>query len=68
MDALIVETIGHEKFWEDVENWIKLTKPIYLLIKFADDEVSKMSEFYEKMDMKLGELHGPLNYYSLPLV
>ncbi|XP_004513749.2 uncharacterized protein [Cicer arietinum] len=54
--ALVAETIGSDFFWEEVEHVVKITKPIYLLIKFADGEGPKMGEFYEKIDSMLGEI------------
>ncbi|XP_004499524.1 uncharacterized protein [Cicer arietinum] len=54
--ALVAETIGSDFFWEEVEHVVKITKPIYHLIKFADGEGPKMGEFYEKMDSMLGEI------------
>ncbi|XP_074327630.1 uncharacterized protein LOC141665546 [Apium graveolens] len=32
----IAATIGDDQFWEDVDNILSITKPIYLMIKFAD--------------------------------
>ncbi|XP_058760100.1 uncharacterized protein LOC131633405 [Vicia villosa] len=57
MGVLVAEKIASESFWEEVENVVKITKPIYLLIKFADGEGPKMGEFNEKMDVMLGEVH-----------
>ncbi|KAK2457259.1 hypothetical protein QL285_004554 [Trifolium repens] len=57
MGSLVAGTITSESFWEEVENVVKITKPIYLLIKFADGEGPKMGEFYEKMDVMLGEIN-----------
>ncbi|XP_004499925.1 uncharacterized protein [Cicer arietinum] len=54
--ALVAETIGSDFFWEEVEHVVKITKPIYHLINFADGEGQKMGEFYEKMDSMLGEI------------
>ncbi|KAD2804918.1 hypothetical protein E3N88_38295 [Mikania micrantha] len=48
--ATIVDTIRSEDFWDDVENILSITKPIFLMIKFCDGEGSNMGEIYEKMD------------------
>lgn len=52
----VAATIGDEDFWDEVENILAITKPIYLMIKFADGEGQKMGEVYEKMDCMLGEI------------
>ncbi|KAF2302566.1 hypothetical protein GH714_037795 [Hevea brasiliensis] len=56
MGALVAETISDDEFWEEVENIVAITKPLYLLIKFSDGESPKLGEIYEKMDSMLGEL------------
>ncbi|XP_076951533.1 uncharacterized protein LOC143624925 [Bidens hawaiensis] len=52
----VVDTIRDDGFWNDVENILKITKPIYLRVKFCDGEGPKMGEIYEKMDSMLGEI------------
>ncbi|PWA81484.1 hypothetical protein CTI12_AA186260 [Artemisia annua] len=52
----VAETIRSDKFWDDVESILAITKPIFLLIKFCDGEGTKMGEIYEKMDNMLGEI------------
>ncbi|KAL7586189.1 hypothetical protein Lser_V15G40571 [Lactuca serriola] len=52
---LVVNHIRDEDFWVEVENILRITKPIYRFIKFCDGEGSKMGEIYEKMDNMLGE-------------
>ncbi|MFS8029290.1 hypothetical protein Hanom_Chr16g01520631 [Helianthus anomalus] len=32
---LVVDTIRDDDFWDEVENILKITKPIFLLIKFC---------------------------------
>ncbi|KAK7245526.1 hypothetical protein RIF29_40372 [Crotalaria pallida] len=54
MGASVAEIIGNEMFWEDVENVIKITKPIYCVIKFADGGGSKMGEIHEKNGHNVG--------------
>ncbi|XP_021991131.1 uncharacterized protein LOC110887875 [Helianthus annuus] len=53
---LVVDTIRDDDIWGEVENILKITKPIFLLIKFCDGEGTKMGEIYEKMDNMLGEI------------
>ncbi|KAL2905823.1 Hydroxyacid-oxoacid transhydrogenase mitochondrial [Bienertia sinuspersici] len=52
----VANTISDELFWDEVENILTVTKPIYLMIKFADAEGPKMGEVYEKMDCMIGEV------------
>ncbi|KAJ9567450.1 hypothetical protein OSB04_003416 [Centaurea solstitialis] len=56
LGAKVVDTIRDEFFWEDVENILAITKPIFLMIKFSDGEGPKMGEVYERMDNMLGEI------------
>lgn len=51
-----VDCIRDDLFWNDVENIIKITKPVCRLVKFCDGEGSKMGEIYEKMDNMLGDI------------
>ncbi|XP_076914925.1 uncharacterized protein LOC143574094 [Bidens hawaiensis] len=52
----VPKTINDDLFWEDVENILAITKPVYLLIKFCDGEGPRMGEIYEKMDNMVGEI------------
>lgn len=54
--AKVADTIKNDEFWDDVENIVRITKPLFLLIKFCDGEGPKMGEVYERMDNMLGEL------------
>ncbi|XP_058006738.1 uncharacterized protein LOC110665762 [Hevea brasiliensis] len=56
MGALVAKTVSDDEFWEEVENIVAITKPLYLLIKFSDGEGPKQGEIYEKMDSMLREL------------
>ncbi|KAJ9543423.1 hypothetical protein OSB04_023130 [Centaurea solstitialis] len=53
---LVVETIRDENFWEQVEDILKVTKPLFLMVKFCDGEGPKMGEIYERMDNMLGKI------------
>ncbi|KAE8676161.1 Detected protein of unknown function [Hibiscus syriacus] len=53
---LVVDTIRDDDFWNEVENILKITKPIFLMVKFYDGEGPKMGEIYEKMDNMIGEI------------
>ncbi|KAJ8435651.1 hypothetical protein Cgig2_003306 [Carnegiea gigantea] len=54
--AEVADTMKNDEFWDDVENIVRITKPLFLLIKFCDGEGPKMVEVYERMDNMLGEL------------
>ncbi|OMO61315.1 hypothetical protein CCACVL1_23610 [Corchorus capsularis] len=56
MGTLVAETICSKYFWDDVENVVAITKPIYLMTKFCDGEGAKMGEIFEKMDNMLGQI------------
>ncbi|GMJ08624.1 hypothetical protein like AT4G15020 [Hibiscus trionum] len=56
----VTSTIIDDEFWEEVENILVITQPIYSMIRFADGEGEKMGEIYEKMDCMIGEIRDPL--------
>ncbi|XP_039063935.1 uncharacterized protein LOC120208863 [Hibiscus syriacus] len=53
---LVADTIRDDDFWNEVENILKITKPIFLMVKFCNGEGPKMGEIYEKMDNMIGEI------------
>ncbi|KAL2923287.1 Zinc finger BED domain-containing protein 4 [Bienertia sinuspersici] len=59
----VANTISDELFWDEVENILTVTKPIYLMIKFADGEGPKMGEVWEKMNIPMHCLAFALNPY-----
>ena len=59
--GLVMETIQSEEFWDDVDSILRITKPIYYMIKFADGDGQKMGEIYERMDNMLGEIKDVMN-------
>lgn len=52
----VTDTIKDYEFWEDVQNILAITKPIFFLIKFYDGEGLKMGKIYERMDNMLREI------------
>lgn len=52
----VTSTIKDKEFWEEVDNILAITKPIYRMIKFGDGEGQKMGEIYERMDCMIGEI------------
>ena len=50
----IPEIIADDKFWDEIENLLPITKPIFLTIKFTDGEGPKMGDVYEKMNCMIG--------------
>ncbi|XP_074299373.1 uncharacterized protein LOC141630454 [Silene latifolia] len=57
----VAANINDSDFWDEVENVLKITKPLYMMIKFADGEGQKMGEVYEKMDCMIGEMKDIVN-------
>ncbi|KAL4383112.1 hypothetical protein GQ457_15G019790 [Hibiscus cannabinus] len=56
----VATTIVDDEFWEEVDNILVITQPIYSMIRFADGEGEKMGEVYEKMDCMIGEIRDIL--------
>jgi hypothetical protein len=52
----VVYTICNDSFWNEVDNIIAITDPIYLVLRFSDGEGPKMGEIYERMDNMVGEI------------
>jgi hypothetical protein len=52
----VVDTICNDSFWNEVDNIIAITDPIYLVLRFSDGEGPKMGEIYERMDNMVGEI------------
>ncbi|CAL5098119.1 unnamed protein product [Urochloa decumbens] len=52
----IVDAINDEHFWNEVDNILAITKPLYLVLRFSDGEGPKMGEIYERMDNMVGEI------------
>ncbi|KAL6573184.1 hypothetical protein OROMI_012800 [Orobanche minor] len=55
MGREVTDTIKSEKFWDEVDNILAITNPLYRMIRFTDGEGQKMGEIYEKMDCMIGE-------------
>ncbi|WOH15059.1 hypothetical protein DCAR_0934593 [Daucus carota subsp. sativus] len=58
----VAATIANEEFWDEVDNILAITKPLYYMIKFSDGEGQKMGEIYEKMDCMIGEIGDVMNH------
>ncbi|KAK8697750.1 hypothetical protein V6N13_113888 [Hibiscus sabdariffa] len=56
----LAATIIDDEFWEEVDNILEITQPIYSMIRFADGEGEKMGEVYEKMDCMIGKIRDIL--------
>ncbi|KAJ8432281.1 LOW QUALITY PROTEIN: hypothetical protein Cgig2_028543 [Carnegiea gigantea] len=56
MGAKVTEAIADDTFWDEVDILLSITKPNFLMIKFADGEGPKMEDIYEKMDCMIGEI------------
>ncbi|XP_074304319.1 uncharacterized protein LOC141639034 [Silene latifolia] len=57
----VAANINDSDFWDEVQNVLKITKPLYMMIKFSDGEGQKMGEVYEKMDCMIGEMKDIVN-------
>lgn len=54
-------TDDDDTFWTNVRQMVKITKPIFKMIKFCDQDGPLMGEVYEGMDNMLGEIKDSLN-------
>ena len=54
-------TDDEDTFWTNVRQMVKITKPIFKMIKFCDQDGPLMGEVYEGMDNMLGEIKDSLN-------
>lgn len=52
----IAQSINSERFWENVDAFLAMTKPLFMVIKFSDGEGPKIGDVYERMDNMLGEI------------
>ncbi|XP_052622385.1 uncharacterized protein LOC128127744 [Lactuca sativa] len=52
----VADTIKDEDFWDDIVHILAVTKPIFYMVKFCDDEGPKMAEIYERMDNMMGQI------------
>lgn len=57
----VTSIIIDEEFWDEVENILTITKPIYSMIKFVDGEGVKMGEVYERMDSMIGKIRDVIS-------
>jgi hypothetical protein len=53
---VIAQNIMDDRFWEEINIILDITKPLYMVIKFSDGEGPKSGDIYEKMDNMLGEI------------
>ncbi|KAK8649275.1 hypothetical protein V6N13_130005 [Hibiscus sabdariffa] len=56
LGSLVVEIIHDDKFWGEVKEIVRITKPIYMLLKFCNGEGPRLGEIYERVDNMLGEI------------
>jgi len=49
-------TANDENFWNEVDNILAITGPIYSVLWFSYGEGPKMGEIYERMDRMVGEI------------
>lgn len=61
LGAEVAPTISDDGFWDEVDNILAITKPIFFMIKFTDSEGLKIGEIYEKMDCLIGGVSDIMN-------
>ena len=54
----VEDTVLDGHFWQQVRYILQFTKPIYIMIWFADTDRPVIGEVYEQMDNMLGQIKG----------
>jgi hypothetical protein len=52
----VEDTVLDGHFWQQVRYILQFTKPIYIMIRFADTNRLVIGEVYEQMDNMLGQI------------
>jgi hypothetical protein len=52
----VEDTVLNGQFWQQVWYILQFTKPIYIMIRFADTDRPVIGEVYEPMDSMLGQI------------
>ncbi|KAG5542097.1 hypothetical protein RHGRI_021826 [Rhododendron griersonianum] len=58
---IIQQTVLDEDFWRKSERVLKITKPIYKMLRFSDNDQPIIGEVYEQMDTMLGSIKDILS-------
>ncbi|KAG5517471.1 hypothetical protein RHGRI_038021 [Rhododendron griersonianum] len=58
---IVQQTVLDEDFWRKSERVLKITKPIYKMLRFSDTEQPIIGEVYEQMDTMLGSIKDILS-------
>ncbi|XP_057469642.1 uncharacterized protein LOC130758708 [Actinidia eriantha] len=58
---LIQHTVLDDDFWRKAERVLKITKPIYKMLRFSDTDQPIIGEVYEQMDTMLGTIKDVLS-------
>ncbi|GFY82551.1 hypothetical protein Acr_02g0007910 [Actinidia rufa] len=58
---LIQQTVLDDDFWRKEERVLKITKPIYKMLRFSDTDQPIIGEVYEQMDTMLGTIKDVLS-------
>lgn len=53
---MVQKTVLDEDFWRKAKRVLKITKPIYKMLRFCDTDQAVVGEVYEQMDMMLGKI------------
>ena len=57
---IVHKTIMDDDFWRNATKLLKITKPIYTMIRFAYSDKAVIGEVYEQMDTTLGQIKDVL--------
>ncbi|KAF7150398.1 hypothetical protein RHSIM_Rhsim02G0002400 [Rhododendron simsii] len=55
------DTIMNDDFWRKVKRILRITKPIYRMLRFSDTDKTVIGEVYEQMDTMLGQIKDILS-------
>ncbi|XP_026438026.1 uncharacterized protein LOC113336291 [Papaver somniferum] len=58
--AKITSIVMDGNFWSNAEKVLRITKPIYIMLRFSDSDKAVIGEAYEQMDTMLGNLQDTL--------
>ncbi|XP_026395656.1 uncharacterized protein LOC113290253 [Papaver somniferum] len=58
--AKITSIVMDGNFWSNAEKVLRITKPIYIMLRFSDSDKAVIGEAYEQMDMMLVKLQDIL--------
>lgn len=57
----VQETVMNDDFWRKAKRVLRITKPIYRMLRFCDSDKAVIGEVYEQMDTMLGQIKDILS-------